>query len=112
MVNVLDESGNVIGRVKYNNNLDYWDGRNWINGGPGRHKGITKLKDGRYVIIHGTEWIGEDDFARVVSPEVALQEILKSGNDELLNKKRFSELKELLESTIVQEEEEEAEYLL
>ena len=27
----------VIARVRYNQNLDFWDGRNWQNGGVGRH---------------------------------------------------------------------------
>jgi len=85
----------VIARVRYNQNLDFWDGRNWQNGGTGRHKGITKLKDGRYVLIHGTDWQGEKDWAEIISPEQALQEILKSGNIELLDTKKFAELKKL-----------------
>lgn len=51
-VNVLDENGQVVGRVRYNNNLDWWDGNNWTCGAVGKHKGLTKLKDGRYVLIH------------------------------------------------------------
>lgn len=51
-VNVYDEEENVIGRVRYNNNLDYWDGSNWTCGGLGKHKGLTKLRDGRYVLIY------------------------------------------------------------
>lgn len=97
----------VIARVRYNQDLDYWDGRNWSNGGMGRHKGITKLADGRYVIIHGTDWQGERDYAVVVTPEEALQEILKSGHTELLETKKFKELKELYEKTMVPEVEEE-----
>ena len=87
----------VIARVRYNQNLDYWNGRNWQNGGMGRHKGITKLKDGRYVLIHGTDWQGERDYAYVVDADEALQEILKSGNTELLDTKKFAELKKLYE---------------
>ena len=93
-VNVY-ENGDVIARVRYNSCLDYWDGRNWTNGGVGRHKGLTKLRDGRYVLIHGTDWQGEKDWAEIISPEQALQEILKSGNTELLETKRFYELKQL-----------------
>jgi hypothetical protein len=107
-VNVY-EDGDVIARVRYNHDLDYWNGRNWQNGGTGRHKGITKLKDGRYVIIIGTDWQGEKDWAEIISPEQALQEILKSGNTELLETKKFAELKKLYEKQMVQEEEEEAE---
>lgn len=97
----------VIARVRYNQNLDYWDGRNWSNGGTGRHKGLTKLKDGRYVLIHGTDWQGEKDWAEVISPEQALQEILKSGNMELLKTKRFKELRSLCEQKQIDNLEEE-----
>jgi hypothetical protein len=93
-VNVY-ENGDVIARVRYNSCLDYWDGRNWTNGGVGRHKGLTKLRDGRYVLIHGTDWQGEKDWAEIISPEQALQEILKSGNTELLETKKFAELKQM-----------------
>ena len=96
-VNVYDENGDVIARVRYNSCLDYWDGRNWTNGGMGRHKGITKLKDGRYVIIIGTDWQGERDYAYVVDADEALQEILKAQRLELLDTKKFAELKKLYE---------------
>ena len=103
-VNVY-EDGDVIARVRYNQNLDYWDGRNWQNGGVGRHKGITKLKDGRYVIIIGTDWQGEKDWAEIISPEQALQEILKAQRLELLDTKKFAELKKLYEESLIEEDE-------
>lgn len=106
-VNVYDEEGEVIARVRYNENLDYWNGRNWQNGGMGRHKGITKLKDGRYVLIHGTDWQGERDYAEIISAKQALQEILKSGNSELLDTKKFAELKKLYEKYLLEEDLEE-----
>ena len=96
----------VIARVRYNQNLDYWDGRNWTNGGVGRHKGLTKLRDGRYVLIHGTNWQGEKDWAEIISPEQALQEILKSGNTELLDTKKFAGLKKLYEEKYLIEDDE------
>ena len=96
-VNVYDEDGDIIARVRYNQDLDYWNGYNFQNGGVGRHKGITKLKDGRYVIIVGTNWQGERDYAYVVDADEALQEILKSGNTELFETKKFTELKKLCE---------------
>lgn len=102
-VSVYDEEGKVVGRVRYNNNLDYWDGRNWTCGSTGRHKGLTKLRDGRYVLIHGTQWQGEKDRAEIISPQEALQEILKSGNDDLLNTEKFAELAELYKETILEE---------
>lgn len=111
-VNVYQRQNNdygsttVIGRVRYNADLDYWDGRNWSNGGVGMHKGITKLKDGRYVIIIGTQWQGEKDYAYVVSKEEALQEILKSGNQQLLKTKKYAELKRLYEDTVIEDIEE------
>jgi hypothetical protein len=92
---------------RYNANLDYWDSSNWLNGGVGKHKGITKLKDGRYVIIQGTDWQGEQDYAYVVAPEEALQEILKAQKLELLDTKKFAELKKLYEEKYLQEEEDE-----
>ena len=92
-VNVFDNElgeGLVIGRVRYNSILDYWDGRNWTSGALGMHKGLTKLKD-------GTQWEGEKDYAYTVSPKEALNEILKSGNVQLLDQSRFKKLKELYE---------------
>lgn len=100
MVNVYANrygEGEIIARVNYNTNLDYWDGRNMSNGGVGYHKGLTKLRDGSFVIIEGTNWQGGTDIAYICTKEEALQEILESGNDELLEKKRFAELKELYE---------------
>lgn len=85
----------VVARVRYNQDLDYWDGRNWTNGGTGLHKGITKLKDGRYVIIYGTQWQGSKDYAVIATADEALQEILKSNNTELLDTKKYKALKEL-----------------
>jgi hypothetical protein len=105
-VNVYKD-GDVIARVRYNQNLDYWDGRNWTNGGVGRHKGLTKLQDGRYVLIHGTNWQGEKDWAEIISPEQALQEILKSGNTELLETKKFAELKKLYQELELELEDDE-----
>ena len=87
----------VVARVRYNQCLDYWNGSNWQNGGVGRHMGITKLKTGEYVLIHGTQWQGERDWAEVVSAEDALQAILQSGNEELLDTEKFQELKALAE---------------
>jgi L-cysteine desulfidase len=95
MINVY-EDGRIIARVNYNSNLDYWDGHNWTCGGVGYHKGITKLKSGKYVLIYGTQWEGERDYAEVISKEEALQEILRSGNESLLDK--FDDLKKLYES--------------
>lgn len=103
MINVYDSNGEIVGQVEYNSNLDRWDGSNWTSGSTGRHKGITRLKDGRYVLIHGTQWQGEQDHAEIISPEQALQEILAADATELLEEPKFAPLKELLESSIVGE---------
>ena len=104
--NRYDLDGAVIARVRYNQNLDYWDGRNWQNGGVGRHKGITKLKDGRYVIIIGSDWQGERDYAYVVDADEALQEILKAQQLDLLDTKKFAGLKKLYEEKYLIEDDE------
>lgn len=96
-VNVYNDYGQVVGRVRYNQNLDYWDGHNWSNGGSGYHKGLTKLKDGSYVLIHGSDYVGDRIYAEIISDYEALQEILKSQSLELLKTKKFKELKELAE---------------
>lgn len=103
-VNVYDDDGTVVARVKYSDNLDYWDGNNRTCGSTGRHKGLTKLRDGRYVLIHGTQWQGEKDSAEIITAEEALQEILSSGNTDLLDEKRFAELKEMAESLLIEED--------
>jgi len=95
-VNVLDEEGNVVARVEYNSNLDHWDGSNWTAGSMGMHKGITKLRDGRYVLIHSSQWQGDRDYGEIISKDQALQEILK-GNVKLLDEKRFEDLKQIYE---------------
>lgn len=84
-VNVY-ENGKIIARVAYNHNLDHWDGHNWTSGGVGLHLGLTQLKDGRFALIHGTQWQGQRDWAEIISKERAIQEILTSGDEELLDK--------------------------
>ena len=110
-VNVYESEfcNEIVARVKYNEKLDYWDGRNRGNGGLGKHKGITKLKDGRFVIIIGSQMQGSKDYAYIVSKEEALQEVLKSGNLELLEDNKFAELKTLYEKSCDLEEIDEVE---
>lgn len=92
---VEDEDGEVIAEVEYSDNLDFWDGRNWTCGETGRHKGLTRLESGEYVLIHGTQWQGERDHAEIISASQALQEILRARKNELLDEERFADLKEL-----------------
>jgi hypothetical protein len=103
MVNVYGDNGKVIARVKANNNLDWWDGSNWTCGSTGRHKGLTRLADGRYVLIHTTQWQGEHDYAEIISEKRALQEILKANAVELLEEPKFAELKKLWEESKIKE---------
>lgn len=86
LVNAFEDEfkSEEVARVKYNGNLDFWDGRNRTNGG---WEGI----------YYDTQWQGEKDYGLIVTPEEALNEILKSDNDELLDQKRFADLKILAE---------------
>lgn len=112
-VSVLNEAGDIIARVEYNNNLDVWDGRNYTCGAVGRHLGITKLKKlNKYILIHGTQWQGERSSAEVVSDEVALQAILKSGNVGLLNERKYARLYEPWVKMRDEEEKEEEEEVI
>jgi len=99
-VNVY-EDGKVIARVEYNNDLDTWDGSNWTSGSTGHHLGITKLKDGRYVLIHGTQWQKESDWAEIIDEDEAIQQILKRDKDELLDE--FG-LREKANETLIEED--------
>lgn len=105
LVPVYDNDNNIISRVNYNENLDYWDGSNWTCGSAERHLGITRLRDGRYVLIHGTQWQGESPTAEVVTDQEALNAILRTGHDEMLdNDPRFRPLKRLLGSDAAEDE--------
>lgn len=99
MVNVY-KNGEIIADVNYNNNLDVWNGQNWQSGGTGKHRGLTRLEDGRYVLIFGSDWQGVEDYAEVISSEKALQEILKSGDLDLLDE---LDLRERYEQKLVKE---------
>lgn len=85
----------ILGKVRYNNNLDHW--RLLFKNSDGR--GLTRLKDGRFVLIHYNEWgspNAEKRWAEIISESEACNEILDSENYILLNKyfpNRFRELK-------------------
>lgn len=101
MIPVYDEEGDVVAEVEYNSNLDYWDGNNHTCGSTGRHKGLTQLETGEYVLIHGSQWQGERDSAEIISPDQAVKEIVRSGNIELFES--FPDLAELRKAVIKQE---------
>lgn len=107
MINIYrdEERKELVGVVNYNNKLDYVVGTNWQNGGVGYHKGITKLKDGSYVIIIGSDYQGDKDYGYIVSENEALKEIIESGNLELLQGKKFKSLRELYEKSMLIEDE-------
>lgn len=89
------EEGEVIAQVKENNALDFWDGRNWTCGSTGRHLGYTRLKSGKWVLIHGSQWQGDRDHAEVVTAEELVQAAARTGClDELYTE--YPELKGLL----------------
>ena len=102
MVPVYDSDyENIIGEVRHNTTLDYRDGNNYTCGSTGRHKGLTQLEDGRYVLIHSTQWQGERDSAEIISAYEAMQEIMKSGNTELFD--QFPDLQEERDKNIFRE---------
>jgi hypothetical protein len=101
MLNVYDRKGQIVARVQEHQNLDYWDGNNFTNGGTGKHRGLTKLKDGRFVLVHTSQWTGSKDFGEIITAEEALQEILNSNNLELLEK--FVDLNKLYEDSILEQ---------
>jgi hypothetical protein len=95
MIPVIDEYGEIVDEVRYNNDLDFWDGHNFTCGSTGRHKGLAKLGD-NFVLIYGTQWQGERDTAELISHRRAVQEILKSGNTGLFDE--YPELQTIREN--------------
>ena len=101
MVNIYDDNNEVIGTVKYNNNLDVWNGSNWQNGGTGLHLGITKVSNGKFVLIYGSDWQGDSDYARIISDKRAFQLIMKYS-PELLEEEKFKELNKFKENLLTE----------
>ena len=103
-VPVYDSDNRLVAHVKYNQNLDFWDGNNYTSGSAGRHLGIAVLKGDRYVLIHGTQWQGERNLAEIVSAEDALDAIVRTNSCEILNSPRFAALKKLYDEKIRNQE--------
>lgn len=100
---VYDEDETIVANVNSNACLDSWDGHNWTSGSTGQHLGLTQLKKSKkFVLIHTSQWEGSREHGEIVSPEAALQAILRSGNTEILDK--YPELKALQADTIEEEE--------
>lgn len=97
MIKVYDENRGIVGVVKYNSDLDMLKGSNYQNGGIGRHKGLTRLKNGAYVLIYGSDWQGDESYGEIISAREALNEIIDSHNFGLLTEKKFAELNDMYE---------------
>lgn len=78
LINVKNANGKIVARVEYNHNLDKWDGNNYCRG-VGRHLGLTRLRNGNYALIHGTQWQGEEDSAEEIMRDDALQQWCDGG---------------------------------
>lgn len=104
----------IVGRVRINQNLDFYQKNIYAEtleerkkvflgyNTPGEHKGITKLKDGRFVIIrtfdnNHSQILDKSlkNYAYVVDNNTAIAEIISSNHAELLNNKKFKKLNEL-----------------
>ena len=95
----------IVGKVTYNQDLDFWDGRNYSCGQCGYHNGIARLKkpykDGRlFVLIVGTDYQGEKDWASLKTDQEILDIIIDSNNLEILEKRGYKRLKDLYQKTI------------
>jgi hypothetical protein len=78
-----------------------WNGRDWCRG-QGLHLGISRLKNGKFVLIHGSQWEGSKDYAEVISDSEALQEIMDADPD-ILEEPKFSDLKKLSAEILCEE---------
>ena len=96
MINVFEKgTENIIAKVKYNNNLDHWNGKFMVSlAGSSEfilHKGLTRLRNGNFVLIttatqyhHPLENERENiACAHIIEDEQAMLEILKSSRYEL-----------------------------
>lgn len=90
----------TIGYVKYNDLLDYEQDGNMRNGGPGRHLGLTMRRDGTPVLIYGTQWQGEEDYAEEVTLNKAMAKVLEADRIELLEGRRFAAIRRRIECLI------------
>lgn len=82
----LHDDEEVVGRVPYTSNLDYWDGHNWTCGSTGRHLGVGRTESGVFYLVHGTQWQGERDYAEIVSEEQAKASVMKANDNDLFRR--------------------------
>jgi len=88
-----DLKGKLIARVRNNTNLDYFNGEYWFNTEKGSHRGLTKLGDGRYVLMHSYDDESKRDYGYVITEKEALDEIIKAQRFDLFKTKKFKDLK-------------------
>ena len=100
---IYNEKGKVIGRVRYSENMDYPNGCYWLHKTNGFQEGLMKLYDGRYVLIYIFKKPFKRSYGKVVSADRALQEVLGSNSFELLNTRKFAELKQLAGQILLKE---------
>ena len=105
MIWAKDSEGNNVARVEYNDNLSKFNEvvHDFPDYDDNRSLGITKLKSGSYVLIHGTRDYNEDIddeleviYAVVVSDRTALNAIVGTGNDYMLDEPRYARLNALI----------------
>lgn len=95
------EDGEIIENVSLSRNLDYWDNEYncMCNGDFDMHRGVTRLTDGRIVIIFSFSnnnygGIIIEDYGMVITKEQAIEYIVESGQLHILNQNRFADLKQ------------------
>ena len=73
------EPRHVVAIVKYVQNLDTWDGRNFSSGSAGQHIGIRKITRGvfagKWYVCYGTDWQGQEDEAFLLEDEEDAKQI-------------------------------------
>jgi len=85
--------GNNIAQVEFNDNLLKAD-ESIPDFDCYSSLGITKLKSGPYVLIHGAnDDEDEADSAEIVSDQVAFNAIVNTGNDHMLDEPKYARLK-------------------
>ena len=94
LVPVFDENYKLVEYVEANRNLDEGTDAGW----PGLHHGLSRLSDGRYVLICETDWCCDRNVAYTITPSEALTLVLESNHEELLMTE-FTDLEDQVSNT-------------
>lgn len=87
---IVNENEIKIGRVRCTTNLDFWNGEYMSCGKKGQHLGLTKLRDGRFVLVYSfDDFINKKPYTDVISRERALEVINEYKHRELLKTYKF-----------------------